>query len=349
MDTKYAFYSTSKGYRVLGGTAAHFLKADGSLDNTSYLTTDTIQNINAIKSFITSGGNAIANHSLRVYSTDGSKAGMTFYTGGIGAGNIIYTGSFDFKKSDDSGFTQVIASGFKKDGSDDNSFLTAGGGSVLRSTYPTTTQADAKFVPYAGATSDLTLADKNLNFTTGSVSRVEGNTRIFNKVFQNYVTISQTGILSFKFPQATTAATMFDVTLKIYGYQNRFLGNIRVSFYKNNATSINGSGHKAVIECSDNFPTTVLNVGIDANGNVRINIGEATTVWSTYLTVEVERVSTSHSGYNFDWSKGWSQAIETDMSTYQSLLNIIPDIVATRSFIQNQKLFSHKYYSRPIC
>ncbi|WP_435525360.1 hypothetical protein [Chryseobacterium indoltheticum] len=237
MDTKYAYYSTSKGYRVVGGTAAHFLKADGSLDNSSYLTT---------------------------------------------------------------------------------------------------TQADAKYVPYTGATSDLTLADKNLNFTTGSVSRVEGNTRIFNKVFQNYVNISQTGILSFKFPQATTAATMFDVALKIYGYQNRFLGNIRVSFYKNNATSINGSGHKAVIECSDNFPTTVLNVGIDANNNVRINIGESTTVWSTYLTAEVERVSASHSGYNFDWSKGWSQAIETDISTYQSLLNIIPDIVATRSFIQSQ-------------
>ena len=236
MDTKYAYYSTSKGYRVVGGTAAHFLKADGSLDNNSY---------------------ALVN-------------------------------------------------------------LT---------------------VPYTGATSDLTLADKNLNFTTGSVSRVEGNTRIFNKVFQNYVNISQTGILSFKFPQATTAATMFDVTLKIYGYQNRFLGNIRVSFYKNNATSINGSGHKAVIECSDNFPTTALNVGIDANGNVRINIGESTTVWSTYLTVEVERVSASHSGYNFDWSKGWSQTIEDDVSTYQSLLNIIPDIVATRSFIQNQNYF----------
>ena len=38
MDTKYAYYSTSKGYRVVGGTAAHFLKADGSLDNASYLT-----------------------------------------------------------------------------------------------------------------------------------------------------------------------------------------------------------------------------------------------------------------------------------------------------------------------
>ncbi|MGE6397156.1 hypothetical protein [Chryseobacterium scophthalmum] len=341
MDTKYAFYSTSKGYRVLGGTAAHFLKADGSLDNTSYLTTDTIQNVTAVKSFITSGGSGWTNHALRITSNDGSNPGLTFYKTGVDAGVVNYDGlnDFRFRNSNDTASKFIFAQGYKKDGSDDNSFLTAGGGSVLRSTYPTITQADAKFVPYAGATSDLTLADKNLNFTTGSVSRVEGNTRIFNKVFQNYVNISQTGILSFKFPQATTAATMFDVTLKIYGYQNRFLGNIRVSFYKNNATSINGSGHKAVIECSDNFPTTVLNVGIDANGNVRINIGEATTVWSTYLTVEVERVSTSHSGYNFDWSKGWSQAIETDMSTYQSLLNIIPDIVATRSFIQNQNYF----------
>lgn len=36
MDIKYAFYSTSKGYRVLGGTAAQFLKADGSLDSNNY-------------------------------------------------------------------------------------------------------------------------------------------------------------------------------------------------------------------------------------------------------------------------------------------------------------------------
>lgn len=41
MDTKYAYYSTSKGYRVLGGTAAHFLKADGSIDSNRYITTNT--------------------------------------------------------------------------------------------------------------------------------------------------------------------------------------------------------------------------------------------------------------------------------------------------------------------
>ncbi|WP_143883907.1 hypothetical protein [Chryseobacterium binzhouense] len=36
MDIKYAYYNTSKGYRVLGGTAAQFLKADGSLDSNNY-------------------------------------------------------------------------------------------------------------------------------------------------------------------------------------------------------------------------------------------------------------------------------------------------------------------------
>ncbi|MBB6330928.1 hypothetical protein HNP24_001878 [Chryseobacterium sediminis] len=37
MDVKYAYYNTSKGYKVTGGTAAQFLKADGSLDNNSYV------------------------------------------------------------------------------------------------------------------------------------------------------------------------------------------------------------------------------------------------------------------------------------------------------------------------
>ncbi|MGO4709878.1 hypothetical protein AB4Y90_12335 [Chryseobacterium sp. 2TAF14] len=37
MDIKYSYYNTSKGYRVMGGTAAQFLKADGSVDNATYL------------------------------------------------------------------------------------------------------------------------------------------------------------------------------------------------------------------------------------------------------------------------------------------------------------------------
>ncbi|OCA74480.1 hypothetical protein [Chryseobacterium arthrosphaerae] len=49
MDVKYSYYNTSKGYRVMGGTAAQFLKADGSLDNKEYVTTNTTQTIDATK------------------------------------------------------------------------------------------------------------------------------------------------------------------------------------------------------------------------------------------------------------------------------------------------------------
>ncbi len=49
MDVKYAYYSTSKGYRVVGGTAAHFLKADGSLDNKEYIDKYSVQTIDSTK------------------------------------------------------------------------------------------------------------------------------------------------------------------------------------------------------------------------------------------------------------------------------------------------------------
>ncbi|AZA74944.1 pyocin knob domain-containing protein [Chryseobacterium indoltheticum] len=219
MDVKYSYYNTSKGYRVTGGTAAHFLKADGSLDNTSYIPANT----------------------------------------------------------------------------------------------------------------EINMGDKNLNFTSGSLSKFENSSRVFNKVYQRSSNANQVGILSFKFPQASTSATMFDVTLKIYGWQNRILGNIRIGFYKITGVAVNGS-HKAIIECSDNFPTNIINVGIDAAGMVCINIGEATTVWNTYLNVEVERVVSFHSGANFDWSKGWLQTIETDVSSYISIANVATEVVASRSW-----------------
>lgn len=36
-DIKYALYTSSKGFKVVGGTAAQFLKGDGSIDSTSYI------------------------------------------------------------------------------------------------------------------------------------------------------------------------------------------------------------------------------------------------------------------------------------------------------------------------
>jgi hypothetical protein len=226
-DIKYALYTSSKGFKVVGGTAAQFLKGDGSVDTTSYIPVGT----------------------------------------------------------------------------------------------------------------DINMNDKNINFTSGSLSRYENNCRVFNKVYQRLYSGVQTGILSFKFPQATTSATMFDVTIKISGWNSRIVGTIRVTFYKFSATVLN-SNHKAIIECSDNFPTTVINVGLDSSGYVCINIGDSNTAWTSYLNVEVERVVAFHNGANFDWSKGWSQSIETDVSTYTQLLPIATEVVATRTWVDQNNIGS---------
>ncbi|WP_312901350.1 pyocin knob domain-containing protein, partial [Chryseobacterium taichungense] len=193
---------------------------------------------------------------------------------------------------------------------------------------------------YIPAGTDINMADKSINFTTGSLSRYENNSKVIHKVFQKFTDVAQTGILSIKFPQASISATMFDVTIKIYGYQARYLGNLRISFYKQTAILIHPSGHKAVLECSETFPTTVINAGLDAAGNVCINIGEATTFWNTNFAVEVERVGVIYTGRTADWSKGWSMTTETDTSTYQSILNIVPDIVASRTWVDQNNIGS---------
>lgn len=196
-------------------------------------------------------------------------------------------------------------------------------------------------VPYTGATSDLSLADKNLNFTTGSISKVENGIRTFTNVFQKSSNnVAQTGIISFKFPQAALGATMFDVTINIYEYNAKVLGKLRLSFYKSNSTSIIANGSKALWESTDNLPSTIINIGIDLAGNVSINLGEITTVWGNYVQFEVEKVKSYFNGYNTDWSKGWSQTVETVApvvpDTYQSLINIVPEIVATRTWVDSK-------------
>jgi hypothetical protein len=220
MDVNYAYYTTAKGYRIVNGTAAQFLKADGSVDSASYIPVNT----------------------------------------------------------------------------------------------------------------EINMADKNINFTTGSISRFENNSRVFNKVYQRLYGGTQTGILSFKFSPPTTLATMLDVTIKMFGWGGRILGTVRVAFYRFSVTELNGN-HKAIIEASDNFPSTVINVGVDSSGKICINIGEPTTVWNSYLNVEVDRVVAFHLGANFDWSKGWSQTVETDVSTYSQLKPIATEVIATRSWI----------------
>lgn len=129
MDVKYSYYNTSKGYRVVGGTAAHFLKADGSLDNKEYIDKYSGQNIEGAKWFRTAGGNQYLNHRLRIISDDGSNPGMVFYKSGMNVGTIQYDGpNYLFTTSDTNAFSYLVSAGYIKQGSNDDYALLGGGG-----------------------------------------------------------------------------------------------------------------------------------------------------------------------------------------------------------------------------
>jgi len=135
MDIKYAYYNTSKGYRVVGGTAAHFLKADGSLDNTEYIDKTSAQNITGIKRFYTSGGNNYDNNSLHIASSDGSDPAITFNKIGTIAGQIKMNAAGYHFLNPGLGYYPVNAAGYVKSGSDDSYLLLGGGGHVPRTSF----------------------------------------------------------------------------------------------------------------------------------------------------------------------------------------------------------------------
>ncbi|WP_415326996.1 hypothetical protein [Chryseobacterium sp. MMS23-Vi53] len=132
MDIKYAFYNTSKGYRVVGGTAAHFLKADGSLDGTEYVDKYTEQDISGRKSFSGATGNS---YNLTAIETKGGGASDTifpsisFHQPGLYAATLQYrSNGYYFMNINGNAFDYVRSAGYYKDGSNNGMFLTGGGG-----------------------------------------------------------------------------------------------------------------------------------------------------------------------------------------------------------------------------
>lgn len=92
------------------------------------VTTDTDQDITGTKSYINSSGNSsLYNNKLHVKGTNGSKAGISFWSNDVG--QLLYwdTG-FHFKNQFDSAYQFAKASAFIKDGSDNSYVLLGGGG-----------------------------------------------------------------------------------------------------------------------------------------------------------------------------------------------------------------------------
>jgi len=113
MDIKYSYYVSSKGFKVVGGTAAQFLKADGSVDNNSYVTINTAQNIIAQKTFTQSPvipDGTVGNHAVTVYQLNKYLP----LTGGTIVGNInlqLQNAKVGIGKMNETGDVHVGSSG----------------------------------------------------------------------------------------------------------------------------------------------------------------------------------------------------------------------------------------------
>lgn len=194
------------------------------------------------------------------------------------------------------------------------------------------------YIPYNGATQNVNLGTKDLEFNDGgAISKRQNDVRVFNKVYQGYYDFGgHTGILALKMPQVSSEQTMFSIDINIYGYENKYLGKVNVAFYKYTSGTLVTDGSKAIWEVTDNFPTTTARVGIGTDGYVSILLGEADTFWNGYLSFEVARVETKYGYYNLNWDTGWSHALETNFDLYNSNIIVLPsDVVATRSWLTN--------------
>lgn len=189
--------------------------------------------------------------------------------------------------------------------------------------------------------SDISKLPVNGIYSKGLI-RTEGifsqgaNNRVFNKVFQVNLTSSFTGIVSLVFPNPSASATVFDMTVNVYGYQNKYLGRLRFSFYKISATEIHPSGNIGLLDITDNFPSTKITANIDASNNLRINFGEATTLWSSNITFEIERIETKLVGAALDWGTGWYfEQLTSEPTGYINTKLLDTKISATRDWVEN--------------
>jgi len=127
---------------VLTGGGGHKSVSDFALatDLTGYVTTNTEQHINAIKTFRGGIGNTYDTNALRI---DGNGSTiyptLSLHQPGSYAGTLSYRGDgFHFMDNLGTGYSPVISSGFFKNGSSDSRILLGGGGDKAISDFATT-------------------------------------------------------------------------------------------------------------------------------------------------------------------------------------------------------------------
>jgi hypothetical protein len=169
--------------------------------------------------------------------------------------------------------------------------------------------------------------DGKLNLSGGTLTGIIENNknglRLGNRVFQGNYPTSHTGIRSLVIP-SRGATTVFNVAINIYGHSSKYQGRFVFGFYKQTATSINATvGNIGYFTGTTNFPFKDIHAGIDIDGNVRINMGNPSTNWGGYVSIDVEKSENFYSNYNKNWGDGWTiEHIVGEPSGFQSIVKI---------------------------
>lgn len=203
-------------YQVIGGNSTQFLKADGSLDSASYVTSsqlsdyvtiNTPQEIEARKIFRPGIGNRYDEASLELRGSNANSVYPTisFHQPGLYAGTISLRNldQFSFRNTDDSDFNYLLAKGYIISGLNDNYLLLAGGGykaisdfattadlsNVVTINTPQTIIANKNFAP----TATLTLSGNDVNLIK-SYTGTSGNEGMVSAwVHRHYSTFWRSG------------------------------------------------------------------------------------------------------------------------------------------------------------
>lgn len=120
---------TAKAFKKSNSDDSYLLLGGGGHKSLSeFMTTNTSQDVTGTKSYVNSSGNSsLYDNKLHVKGTNGSKAGISFWSDDVGQLTYFNTG-FHFKNQFDTAYQFAKASAFIKDGSDNSYILLGGGG-----------------------------------------------------------------------------------------------------------------------------------------------------------------------------------------------------------------------------
>ena len=273
---------TANSFIKGGGTSVQFLKADGSVDSSTYVTSASLSSYLPLIGGTLTGALTGTTASFTGLTLNGAISGnLTINTTNATASTSITTGSI--VTAGGIGVTGAVWGGsFVKNGGLSTQFLKADG-SVDSSTYLTTAAAGTAYVPYTGATGAVNLGTNTL--ASGAIT-VNSSSGIINSTNQgttaSYLSLVNTGGTTYLGRENSTGsgfgATAYSTILNSGGaYPLEFWVNGAKQMYLPstgglvvgttiNSGAITSSG--VVQGLSINIPSTVFGTGTPSYQNI---------------------------------------------------------------------------------